>query len=120
MQPFDTIVVPAQQENFQKMFIDGNYWHHVRIAKERILKRELKFIAVYQVAPVAAITHIAEIADFIKSDSDPGKYVVHFKAAATAIRPIVRLKGSRKNIQRSCYTSRERLLAAKTLDEVFK
>jgi len=119
MQPFDTIVVPAQQENFQKMFIDGNYWHHVRISKERILKRELKFIAVYQVAPVAAITHIAEIDDFTVSDSDPGKYKIKFKAPATAIKRIQNSNHS-KIIQRSRYTSRERLLAAKTLDEVFK
>ena len=79
---------------------------------------KLKFIAGYQVAPVAAITHIAEI-DAILPYNDTGKYLIKFKGPATAIVPITRAENSEINMQSSRYALREKLLAAKNLDEVW-
>ncbi|MCW5234484.1 hypothetical protein [Verminephrobacter eiseniae] len=53
---FDTIVVPAHQEWFEQLFWDNDCWFAVRIDKKHIDK--LKFIAVHQGKPIAAITHI--------------------------------------------------------------
>ena len=79
---FDTIVVPAREEGFNQRFLNEHCWFAVRINAKHISK--LKFIAAYQVAPVAAITHIAEI-DAIVPYNDTGKYMIKFKGAATAI-----------------------------------
>lgn len=52
---FDTIVVPAREEGFKQRFLNEHCWFAVRINAKHISK--LKFIAAYQVAPVAAIIH---------------------------------------------------------------
>nr|WP_315221116.1 GIY-YIG nuclease family protein [uncultured Duganella sp.] len=113
---FDTIVVPAREEGFKQRFLNEHCWFAVRINAKHISK--LKFIAAYQVAPVGAITHIAEI-DAIVPYNDTGKYMLRFKAAATAIVPIPRTDGSEINMQSSRYALRDKLLAAKNLDMVW-
>ncbi|MDD3609876.1 MAG: hypothetical protein PHI49_09010, partial [Halothiobacillaceae bacterium] len=113
---FDTIVVPAREEGFKQRFLNENCWFAVRINAKHISK--LKFIAAYQVAPVAAITHIAEI-EAILPYNDTGKYMIKFKGPATAIVPIPRPENSEVNMQSSRYALREKLLAAKNLDEVW-
>jgi predicted GIY-YIG superfamily endonuclease len=113
---FDTIVVPAREEGFRERFLNEHCWFSVRIDAKRISK--LKFIAAYQVAPVAAITHIAEI-ETVVPYNDTGKYIITFKEAATEIDPIPRLESSDANLQSSRYALRDKLLAAKNLDEVW-
>lgn len=113
---FDTIVVPAREEGFKQRFLNENCWFAVRINAKHILK--LKFIAAYQVAPVAAITHIAEI-EIIVPYNDTGKYMIKFKGAATAIGPIPRPEGSEVSMQSSRYALRDKLLGAKNLDQVW-
>lgn len=113
---FDTIVVPAREEGFKQRFLNEHCWFAVRINAKHISK--LKFIAAYQVAPVGAITHIAEIAEIVPYN-DTGKYMLKFKAAATAIVPIPRADGSEINMQSSRYALRDKLLVAKNLDLVW-
>jgi len=113
---FDTIVVPAREEGFKQRFLNENCWFAVRINAKYISK--LKFIAAYQVAPVGAITHIAEIAEIVPYNNT-GKYMLKFKAAATAIVPIPRADGSEINMQSSRYALRDKLLIAKNLDLVW-
>ncbi|MEW5823898.1 MAG: helix-turn-helix domain-containing protein [Pseudomonadota bacterium] len=113
---FDTIVVPAREEGFKQRFLNENCWFAVRINAKHISK--LKFIAAYQVAPVAAITQIAEV-EAILPYNDTGKYMIKFKGPATAIVPIPRPENSEVNMQSSRYALREKLLAAKNLDEVW-
>lgn len=113
---FDTIVVPARDEGFQQRFLNEHCWFAVRINAKHISK--LKFIAAYQVAPVASITHIAEI-EYIVPYNETGKYMIKFKAAPIAINPISRLYDSVVNMQSSRYALREKLLSAKNLDEVW-
>lgn len=113
---FDTIVVPAREEGFKQRFLNEHCWFAVRINARHIPK--LKCIAAYQVAPVAAITHIAEIATILPYN-DTGKYMIRFKGPATAITPIPRPEHSEVNMQSSRYALRAKLLAARNLDEVW-
>lgn len=113
---FDTIVVPARDDGFKETFIDQNCWYAVRINAKHISK--LKHIAAYQVAPIAAITHIAEIESIVPYNNT-GKYLINFKGAATAIVPIPRTENCEANMQSPRYALREKLLAAKNLDVVW-
>jgi hypothetical protein len=56
----DTIVVPAREEGFQEVFLGENRWYAIRIHSSMIPK--VRYIAAYQVAPVSAITYVAEVA----------------------------------------------------------
>src|SRR5665213_3386300 len=69
----DTIVVPAHHEGFESAFIGSNAWWAIRVAEKH--QANLKWIAVYQVLPVAAVTHIAEIEKF-EPYGDSGKFKV--------------------------------------------
>lgn len=113
---FDTIVVPAREEGFQQRFINEHCWFAVRINAKHLTK--LKFIAAYQVAPVAAITHIAEIESIVPYN-DTKKYMIKFKEASTAAVTIPRPENSEVNMQSSRYALREKILVAKNLDEVW-
>lgn len=112
----DTIVVPAQSDGFKKVFLGENQWYLIRIGAA--MKERIKFIAAYQVAPVSAITHYAEVSE-IKLYRDTGKYVVIFKKPAKKIGPI-KLTDSRYTPQGPIYAQKDRLLKAKTLEEALK
>lgn len=113
----DTVVVPAREDGFQETFIGGHDWYAIRIHTSMIPR--IKYIAAYRVAPTSAITHIATV-ERIEPWKDSGKYRVVFAEPAKRIKPIPLLKkGKVKALQSLRYTSRERLLAAKNLDQVF-
>ena len=116
---FDTVVVPARQDGFKARFINEHCWFAIRIHARHIPR--LKYIAAYQVAPVAAITHVAEI-DTIEPYGDSGKYMLRFKGPAqaiTPIAPIARGADSHITLQAPRYALRSKLLAARTLDGVW-
>jgi hypothetical protein len=113
----DTIVVPAQDEGFEEVFIRENRWYQIRIHSSMIPK--IKHIGVYRVAPTSAITHIADVQS-IEQWKDTNKYVVNFAAPAKKIGPINLVpKGVVKAPQCPRYTSLSRLKKAKTLNDVF-
>ena len=79
----------------------------------------IRYIAVYQVAAVSAITHLAEVAR-IEPWKDSPKYAVYFKAATEQIGPVKWVPNGRVMApQSSRYTSLARLESANTLDDVF-
>lgn len=78
----EVVVVPAQIEGFHRAFIDQNAWWAIRIAAKH--RQNLKWIAAYQVTPISAVTHIAEI-DRIEPFGDEGKFKIYFKCAATKL-----------------------------------
>lgn len=112
----DTIVVPAREDGFKEVFIDQNCWYAIRLNSSMIPK--IKYVAAYQVAPISAITHIAEVKS-IEQWKDTNKYVLYFTEPAEKIKkvPLGNIKG--KAPQSSRYSSRERIINANTLDSVF-
>ncbi|WP_080066678.1 hypothetical protein [Ruminiclostridium hungatei] len=116
----DTIVVPANEGGFNEVFLGEDCWYSIRISSAMLGK--IKYIAVYQTAPVSAITYYAEVADIFRYQNEQ-KYKVNFTSKATKIHPPLRLipkpNGRIKAPQAPRYTTFTRLMNAKNLDEVF-
>jgi len=112
----DTIVIPAREDGFKEVFIGEKCWYAIRLNSSMIPK--IKYIASYQVAPISAITHIAEIKS-IEQWKDTNKYILYFTEPAEKINkvPLGKIKG--KAPQSPRYSSRERILNASSLDNVF-
>jgi predicted dinucleotide-utilizing enzyme len=114
----DTVVVPAQEEGFTDTFIAENRWHHIRMSAAMI--PQIKWIATYRVAPISAITHVAKVAK-IEPYKDTGKYELIFEGPAEELKKPIKLipKSNVKALQAPRYTSPQRLLTAKDLNEAF-
>jgi molybdopterin-guanine dinucleotide biosynthesis protein len=117
VEDLDTIVVAAQAEGFQTVFLSGNCWWSIRISSSML--ERIKYIAAYQVAPISAITHIAEVAK-IEKYKDTNKYIVYFKDPAKEISHVLldtKKKGTAPQAPR--YTTYKKLMKAKVLSDVF-
>ncbi len=113
----DTVVVPAREEGFKEVFLDENCWHAIRIHGS--MRPQIKYIAAYQIQPISAITHIAPVRS-IEPWRDTGKFAVYFSEPAKEIGPIPLVKGGQvKALQNLRYTTREKLLAARSLDDIW-
>jgi len=112
---FDTLIVPAMADGFEKVFIRENCWHAVRIAAGSIPK--IRHIAAYRSAPISAITHIAEV-ESIEPYGETGKYKINFKSPATEISPVKYEGISGNHIQSIRYTKKIKLLAAKVINDL--
>lgn len=75
----DTIIVPAQKDGFDEVFLGENAWYAIRISGGMLPR--IKWIAAYQTHPISAITHLAEV-DHIEPYGEGGKYKVVFKGPA--------------------------------------
>ena len=105
----DTVVVPAQEEGFNETFLGENRWYKVRLHSSMIPK--IKHIAVYQVAPVSAITYVAPV-ESIEPWQNSGKYVLNLSEPARKLPQQIKFvpKGKVKALQNLRYTSYERLI----------
>ena len=113
----DTVVVPAQDEGFEQVFMVENRWYKVRIHGSMIPK--LKHVAVYRVKPTSAITHVTPISS-IEPWQDTDKKVINFAEPAGKIGQIKLVRNGKVKAPQSLrYTSYERLSHAKTLEEAF-
>lgn len=112
----DTIVVPAREDGFKEVFIDENCWYEIRLNSSMIPK--IKYISAYQVAPISAITHIAEVKS-IEQYKDTNKYILHFTEPAEKIKKVPLGKSKGKAPQSPRYSSRSRIINAESLDSVF-
>ena len=113
----DTIVVPANEEGFKEVFLGKNQWYAIRISSSMIDR--IKYIAGYQTTPISAITHYAEVSK-IEKYKDTGKYIVYFKDPAKNIGPIKLTSGKKgKAPQAPRYTTYEKLIKAKKLEDIF-
>src|SRR5690606_26378504 len=54
-----TIIVPAQREGFERVFLGQVCWYAIRISGGMLSK--IKYIAAYQTQPISAITHYAPV-----------------------------------------------------------
>lgn len=112
----DTIVVPAQKEGFNRVFLGDNSWYAIRISGGKL--NEIKYIAAYQTSPVSAITHYAEVAS-IEPYGDGGKYKLNFKSKAEKINNIKYGNAKSGSMQGPRYTNLSKLLKSKTITELF-
>jgi hypothetical protein len=112
----DTIVVPANEEGFKEVFLEENRWYKIRINGSMI--PQIKHIAVYQTAPVSAITHVAPV-ESIEPWKDTDKYVVNFAQPAEKIDPIKYEGQMGQYVQAPRYTIYERLKKAETLSDLW-
>lgn len=113
---FDTIVVPAQKEGFLSEFIGNKCWFAIRIASAMIPK--IKYIAAYQVAPISAITYIAEISK-IERYENTDKFILYFRNEPEKIKEVKLGKKLGKAPQSPRYSLRDKILKAETLDDLF-
>lgn len=117
VEELDTIVVPARDEGFTDTFIGEDCWYQIRISSSML--ERIKYIAAYRVAPISAITHVAEVAN-IEKYKDTNKYVLWFKESAREIGPVKLDDGEQGLVpQAPRYTSYEKLSKAETLADVF-
>lgn len=111
----DTMIVPAQSEGFEKVFLGENCWYAVRVSGGMLTK--IKYIAAYQTAPVSAITHYAPV-DHIEPYGNEGKYKLVFSAPAQPIGPIPRGNVPKGTLQGSIYRSLAQIKKAKTVADL--
>lgn len=114
----DTIVVPAREDGFREEFMKNNCWFAIRISGAMLDK--IKYIAAYQVAPVSAITYLAEV-EKIEKYKDTNKYIVHFRGGT--LRRINKISlGKKKGLapQAPRYSSYKTIMKADTLDDLWE
>jgi predicted DNA binding CopG/RHH family protein len=117
VQELNTIVVPANEEGFKEVFLGKDQWYAIRISSSMI--ERIKYIAGYQTTPISAITHYAEVSKIVKY-KDTGKYIVYFKEPAKKIGPIKLTTGKSGTApQAPRYTTYEKLIKAKKLEDIF-
>ena len=108
----DTIIVPAQKDGFEDVFLDKNEWYAIRISGGMINK--IKFIAAYQSAPISAITHVAPVKQ-IEPYGETGKYKLVFSEPAQPIESIPYGDAPSGAMQGPRYTTIKKLRSAKTV-----
>lgn len=114
----DVVVVPAQPDGFQSAFIEAQAWWAIRIGAK--YRNNLKWIAAYQVKPVMAVTHVAEI-DHIEPYGDDGKFKLVFKGPAKALEnPIPYGNAPSGAMQGPRYCSKAVLDGAKNIADLLK
>lgn len=112
----NTVVVPAQKEGFEKVFLGEDSWYAIRISGGMLEK--IKFIAAYQTLPISAITHYAPV-DRIEPYGESGKYKLVFSEKAREIGPIPYADAPMGSMQGPRYTNIEKLKTAKKLNDLF-
>ena len=112
----DTIIVPAQKDGFEEVFIGQNAWWAIRIGGGMIPR--IKYIAAYQSQPVSAVTHVAPVAR-IEPYGEDGKYKLVFSEPAKPIGPIRFSDAPSGSMQGPRYTTYARLMAASKLTDLF-
>jgi hypothetical protein len=112
----DTVIVPAQKEGFDDVFLGQNAWWAIRIGGGMIPK--IKYIAAYQSTPISAVTHVAPVAS-IEPYGEDGKYKLIFSEPARPIGPIPFADAPSGSMQGPRYTTYARLMVAKKIADLF-
>ena len=71
-----TIIVPAQKEGFEQVFLKDNECFDIRIGKNR--RSKIKYIAGYEIKPRSGIQYIAKVKKIIPSENAFGYWKVIF------------------------------------------
>lgn len=111
----DAIVVPAQKDGFEQVFLGENAWYAIRISGGMLPK--IKYIAAYQSQPISAVTHVAPVAR-IEPYGDSGKYKLIFSEPAKPIGPIPFGDAPSGFMQGPRYTTYNKLIKAKKVTDL--
>lgn len=112
----DTIVVPAQDEGFKRVFLGENSWYAIRVSGGMLDK--IKYIAAYQVAPISAVTYYAEVKS-IEEFGEEGKYKLLFKGPAIKMEKPIVSDLAQGGMQGPRYTTFNKLTKATKMSELF-
>lgn len=110
----DTIIVPARKDGFQRVFLGEDRWHAIRISPG--MRDRIKHIAGYQIAPISAVTHMAEVAQ-IRPYGTNGKFEVVFKEPAKKLAKPIKTKDGRYAPYGPVYVQRNKLLKSRYLED---
>jgi len=114
---FDTIVCAAFEDGFKHAYINNNSWWAIRISQTA--REQLRYLAMYEKSPVAAVQNYAEI-EKIEPYKDSGKFIVYVKNKKK-IRPIELDKGKKGVAPQSPrFTTLSKLLKAKKMSDLWK
>ena len=72
---YDTVVCPAHLSRVNPVFKQQNCWFAIRIGQSAL--KNLKYIAIYEVAPISSIRYYAKITTIKPHRDTPGKYIVY-------------------------------------------
>jgi hypothetical protein len=113
---FDTIVCAAFEDGFRHAYVENDAWWAIRLSQKA--REQLRYLAIYEKLPVAAVRHYADI-DRIEPYKDSGKFIVYLKNKKT-VSPIELDKG-KKGIapQSPRFTTLNKLLKAKKVSELW-
>jgi hypothetical protein len=111
----DTIIVPAQKEGFERVFLGEDCWYAIRISGGML--EDIKYIAAYQTQPISAVTHYAPVSR-IEPYGEGGKYRVIFSEKAKRIGPIPYGDAPMGAMQGPRYTSFSKLQIATKLSHL--
>lgn len=117
--PEDTIIVPARKVGFEKVFLGDKQWYDIRINNSRI--DNIKYIAAYQVSPIKSIKYYAKVKEIVESDNISGYKKIIFDGDPIMLETPIEL-GDNTFLapQSSRYVYFNKLLSARTLDELFE
>lgn len=111
----DTIIVSAKEESFYSVFLGEWCWYPIRIGSEKL--ESLKWIAVYQTAPISAITHYAKIEQIVDY-KDTGRYKIVFEEPEELDTHIALGENRTKTLQGQRYTTLEKLKRAIEIEDL--
>jgi hypothetical protein len=82
---YDTIICPATGNGRETAFEKKNAWWAVRIGQNNIAK--LKYVGLYEAAPISAIRYYAKITKIEPYMEIPGKYIIHHDGDIVILEP---------------------------------
>ena len=114
----DTIVCPAQEDGFNEVFLKEHRWFQIRINSSKIPK--IKYLAMYESAPVSAINYIGEVAE-IKPYKNTGKYELVLRGPAQKLKTPIKLSDDYPTLapQGPKYTIKSLFENAEKLEDIF-
>ena len=86
---YDTIVCPAHLSRVDPVFKQQNCWFAIRIGQAAL--KNLKYIALYEVAPISCICYWAKITTIESHRDTPGKFIVHHDGKVTKLATPVKI-----------------------------
>lgn len=113
----DTIIIPMGGRDFARDFLREGCWHGVRISPPRL--EALKYIAVFQLAPISALTHYTRI-ERIEPLDKTGKYSIYLKQEPVPIEPLrYQVRDPKRLLRTPRYSYLERILNVEFIEDLF-